>query len=240
MQIQPASKALKKLRIALFGDSGNGKTHTALLMAQALGARILVIDSEDGASHNFSDLTAFSVLKIEAPTIESYMSALDIAIKNAKDFDVVVIDSLSHAWQDALKKVNGYNNTTLGWGKVTPLWDGLIHKIKQLPQHAVVTIRAKKRQDSDQNNSWQTTWDARENADYDFDLMLKMIGVRQSDGTTVAKAIITKNRFNTDNAKIKVGGEVNAGASLIKFILDWQRNEVKGQEGANANDKTPA
>jgi AAA domain len=220
MNIVPANKANKKLRIALFGDSGHGKSHTAINMAKACGDRVLVIDSEDGASHSFSDMASFSVLRIDEPTIEKYIAALELAYRSQKDFDAVIIDSLSHAWQNALAQVSTQNNTQLGWGKVTPKWDSLIHKIKLLDTHVIVTMRQKDRKDG---NNWVPTYDSRENSDYDFDLILQMTGLTTESGATVAKAVVKKNRFNTQVQKLSVGGTVNAGASLIKFILDWQR-----------------
>jgi hypothetical protein len=202
MQIQQANKANKKLRIALYGDSGNGKTHSALDMARAFGDRVLVIDSEDGASNSFSDLFAFHVL-----------------IKNQSQFDCVIIDSLSHAWQDALKQVSTFSNTTLGWGKITPKWDSMMHRIKKLNCHVIVTMRAKTRQEGNQS---YLTYDSRDNSDYEFDLMLQMVGIKNDNGITVAKARVTKNRFNTDNPKLKINAELNAGVSLMKYIIEWQ------------------
>jgi hypothetical protein len=219
MQIQQANKANKKLRIALYGDSGNGKTHSALDMARAFGDRVLVIDSEDGASNSFSDLFAFHVLKIDDPTLDTYALAIDMAIKNQSQFDCVIIDSLSHAWQDALKQVSTFSNTTLGWGKITPKWDSMMHRIKKLNCHVIVTMRAKTRQEGNQS---YLTYDSRDNSDYEFDLMLQMVGIKNDNGITVAKARVTKNRFNTDNPKLKINAELNAGVSLMKYIIEWQ------------------
>lgn len=219
MQIQKANKTQKKLRIALFGESGHGKTHSAILMARACGERVLVLDSEDGASHSFSDLTAFDVLKLDDVTIEGYSAALDLAIRSNGKYDAVIIDSLSHAWQSALAEVERAKTKQLGWGNVTPKWDGLIHKMKRLDCHVFVTMRSKTRQEG---NSWVVTYDSRDNTDYDFDLILHMAGVRQVDGKPAATAKVTKNRFNTGIDRLNVGGTVNVGASLIKFIMDWQ------------------
>jgi len=224
MQIQAANKATKKLRIALFGDSATGKTHTALTFATQLGQRILVIDSEDGASNVFSDLANFSVLKLDDPSLKGYQDALDLAIKQQKDFDVVIIDSLSHAWQSALNEVSQTNNTQLGWGKVTPKWDKIIHSIKRLNCHVIATMRQKTRKGGD---NWIDTYDSRENSDYDFDLMLQMKGVAIEQGEKLAKARVHKNRFNTGNEKLSLGREVNAAPSLIRFIIDWQQKPVE-------------
>lgn len=227
MQIQKANKAQKKLRIALFGESGHGKTHSAILMARACGERVLVLDSEDGASHSFSDVAPFNVLKLDDVTIEGYSKALDLAIREHGNYDVVIIDSLSHAWQSALAEVEQAKSKQLGWGNVTPRWDGLIHKIKRLDCHVFVTMRSKTRQDG---NRWVVTYDSRENTDYDFDLILHMAGVKNVEDKLTATAKVTKNRFNTGIDRLNVGGTVNVGASLVKFILDWQaKTEGQGE-----------
>ena len=41
-----ATKAAAKLRLGLIGPAGSGKTYTALRIAQGLGGKIAVIDTE--------------------------------------------------------------------------------------------------------------------------------------------------------------------------------------------------
>jgi len=50
VQFQPATKAQAKLKAALFGPAGSGKTFSALRIATGIGGRIAVIDTERGSA----------------------------------------------------------------------------------------------------------------------------------------------------------------------------------------------
>jgi hypothetical protein len=86
-------------------------------------------------------------------------------------------------------------------------------------------MRQKKRNES--GTAWVETYDSRDNSDYDFDLILQMKGIAVEQGKKIAKARVHKNRFNTGNAKLNVGCEVNAAPSLIRFITEWQSKAVE-------------
>ena len=62
-------------------------------------------------------------------------------------YDVIVIDSLSHNWNQSggcLDKVNQIGgNSYAAWGKVTPQYDKLIHSILACKAHVVTTMRSK-------------------------------------------------------------------------------------------------
>ncbi len=62
MEFKKAVKAKQKLRLAIDGVSGSGKTYTALSVASGLGGRIAVIDSEHGSSELYADRFDFDVL----------------------------------------------------------------------------------------------------------------------------------------------------------------------------------
>ena len=67
-------------------------------------------------------------------------------------YDVLVIDSLSHAWMgkegaleqvDRAAKRSQSNNTYTAWRDVTPMHNALIDAMLQSPCHVIVTMRAK-------------------------------------------------------------------------------------------------
>ena len=93
-----ATKASAMLRAALFGRSGAGKTFTALRIAAGLGGAIAVIDTERGSASKYADRFGFNVLDLEHAAIPSYQGAIAAAAQAG--YAVLIIDSLSHGWQE--------------------------------------------------------------------------------------------------------------------------------------------
>lgn len=95
-----AKRGLSKLRLALSGVSGSGKTYSALLLAKGLGGRIAVVDTERGSASLYADMPGipdFDVLDLEAPfSPERYVEAIRAA--ESAGYDVLIIDSMSHEW----------------------------------------------------------------------------------------------------------------------------------------------
>lgn len=150
LQFTKATKAQAKLRLALIGPSGSGKTYSALKIAEVLGDRVAVVDTERGSASKYADLFTFDTLELDSFNPETYVEA----IKSASDagYDVLVIDSLSHAWmgkEGALEQVDkaatrslSKNNFT-AWREVTPMHNHMVDAIIQAPLHIIATMRAK-------------------------------------------------------------------------------------------------
>jgi hypothetical protein len=142
-----ATKAAAKLRAAFFGPSGAGKTFSALRVATGLGGPIAVIDTEHGSASKYSDRFAFDVLDLEDQSIEGYVSAIAMAAEGG--YRVLVIDSLSHGWQDLtaevekLAKAKYHGNTWSAWSEGTPLQRRLVNAILGFPGHIIATMRSK-------------------------------------------------------------------------------------------------
>jgi len=146
MEIKKAIKSQQKLRLGISGASGSGKTYSALLLASSLGSKVCVIDTEQGSASLYADKFDFDVLELTAPySSERYVEALKRV--EMAGYDVIVIDSLSHNWNQAggcLDKVNQIGgNSYAAWGKVTPQYDKLIHSILACKAHVVTTMRSK-------------------------------------------------------------------------------------------------
>ncbi len=61
-----AERRKAKLRLALTGPAGSGKTYGALLIAQGLGGRIAMIDTENGSGDLYSAVCDYDILNINA------------------------------------------------------------------------------------------------------------------------------------------------------------------------------
>ena len=156
MEIRKAERKAVKIKLAITGPSGAGKTMGSLLVAKGLSGegKVLVIDSEDGSSNLYADHplvgTEFDVLEIEAPyTITKYLKALE-AGQNA-GYEVIVIDSISHAWagegglldKKSALDAGGRGNSYTNWSSITKEQEQFKAKIIHSNCHVIVTMRSK-------------------------------------------------------------------------------------------------
>ena len=146
-----ATKKQAKLRLALFGVSGSGKTYTALRIATGLGGKIAVIDTERHSACKYSDRFDFDVCELEKPTINNMI----MTIKEAENYNVLIIDSLTHAWLELLQEVERIAKTKFGgnswsaWSEGTPKQMSLINALLNFNGHIIVTMRTE--------TNWTTT-----------------------------------------------------------------------------------
>jgi hypothetical protein len=147
---QKATKSQRKARIAMCGVSGSGKTYSALAVADGLGDRVAVIDTENGSASLYSDRFSFDVLELATFEPENFVEA----IRAAEDagYDVIVVDSLSHAWigkggaleQVEQKRVASQSKNSFdAWRHVTPKHNALVEALVRCRSHLIVTMRSK-------------------------------------------------------------------------------------------------
>lgn len=148
-----ATRQQSKLRMTIDGPAGSGKTYTALRFAHALqnGGRIAYIDTERGSASKYvgdsPDGTPwdFDVLELTTFSPERYTLAIEAAGKAG--YSVLVIDSLSHAWEGVggaleIKDRQGGNQWT-AWRSVTPIHNRMVDAILQSPCHVITTMRSR-------------------------------------------------------------------------------------------------
>jgi nucleoside-triphosphatase THEP1 len=146
-----ATKAQAKLRLGLIGPAGSGKTMTALRVAHGLGGRIAVIDTERGSASLYAGERGlgFDVLELETYEARHFIEA--IADAEAAGYEVLIIDSLSHAWAgkggilefvDKAAKRSGGGSFS-GWRDATPLHNQLVDAILGAKMHIICTLRSK-------------------------------------------------------------------------------------------------
>ncbi|MFA4974566.1 MAG: ATP-binding protein [bacterium] len=148
-----ATKEQSKLRMALDGPSGSGKTYTGLLFATALAGsegKVAVIDTERGSASKYADIFEFDVLELTDFHPNNYIEGIKAAEKAG--YAVIVIDSLSHAWEgqggvldlheQATTREPGRNSYT-AWRTITPIHNGLVDTMLQSKCHVIATMRSK-------------------------------------------------------------------------------------------------
>ena len=150
MGFRKAQRTKAKLRLAITGPAGSGKTYSALLLAFGIGGKIALIDTENGSGDLYANLGDYDICNLNAPyTVEKYLNAIHEA--ENEGYDVIIIDSLSHAWngegglldrQSRLAETSRANSYT-AWRQITPLYNKLINAMLTSPVHIIATMRSK-------------------------------------------------------------------------------------------------
>lgn len=148
-----AQRKKAKLRLAISGPSGSGKTYSALLIAKGIVplSKVAVIDTESGSADLYANLGNYSTLTMSPPyEPHKYIEAIKAAEKEG--FELVIIDSLSHAWngegglldQQGKATTSKYKgNSWAAWREVTPLYNQLVETILHSNIHVIATMRSK-------------------------------------------------------------------------------------------------
>lgn len=148
-QFHKAERKKGKLRLAIAGPAGSGKTYSALLIALGLGGRIAMIDTERGSGELYDHLGEYDACTIQPPFeprkyVETIRAAEDLG------YETIIIDSLSHAWvgQGGLLDVHGHiadktGNSWSAWRQVTPKHNELVDAMLQSKCHIIATMRSK-------------------------------------------------------------------------------------------------
>jgi len=149
--IRKAERKRTKLRLALAGPTGSGKSMSALLLAFGLGERVGMIDTERGSGDLYAHLGDYDIISLEPPfTVPKYREALK-AFENA-GYDVIIVDSLSHAWsgegglldkQGQLEKSGQYKSSFATWREITPEHNKLVEEMLGSKSHIIATMRTK-------------------------------------------------------------------------------------------------
>ena len=209
MKFRRAEKRQAKLRLAITGPAGAGKTYGALLVAKGLGGKIAMIDTENNSGDFYANLCEYDVGTITAPyDVRKYLIAIQEAEKAG--YDVLIIDSLSHAWsgEGGLLDVQGKiadssksGNSFTAWRQVTPWHNKLINTILTSKCHVIATMRSKMDYIQVQNDKGKTEIKKvglapiqREGIEYEFGTVF--------DLNTSHLATVSKDRTSLFDGKI--------------------------------------
>ncbi len=222
---QKAVRQKSKLRLALMGVSGSGKTYSALRLAKGLGGKIAFIDTESGSAQLYSNIADFDVLELGPPyTPTSYVNAIRAA--EEADYEVLIIDSLSHAWAgeggvlDRVEKITEASrskNSFQAWNKGTKEQNMLVDKILSSNLHVICCIRSKTAYEIVEDNGKKRPVKfglapvQRDNLEYEFSLVMDIS--RDNHLATVSK-----NRTDLFNDEVPFMITEDTGKQLNKWL----------------------
>ena len=146
LNLRVSSKKQAKIKLALQGCAGSGKTYSALLLAYGLTndwTKIAIIDSENGSADLYAHLGNYNVLPLQDSfTPETYIEAIKIC--EGASMEVIIIDSISQCWDCLLEyHANLQGNSFTNWQKITPRINAFMQKILQSNSHVICTMRCK-------------------------------------------------------------------------------------------------
>ena len=147
MEIRKSERTKAKIKLALQGSAGSGKTYSSLLLAKGLTngdfTKVAIIDTENMSADLYAHLGNYNVVSVESPySPERYIEAIELCEKAG--MEVIILDSISHCW-DYLLEVhsNMPGNSFANWGKITPRQNQFINKILGSDCHVISTMRVK-------------------------------------------------------------------------------------------------
>lgn len=184
-----AERKQSKLRLALTGASGSGKTIGALQIASGLGGRVAVLDTENGSASLYADQFNFDVINLRAPyTPERFIQVIKAA--EAGGYNTLVIDSATHEWSgvggclelvDELAKARHKGNSWSAWNEVTPRHRAFIDAMLQSSINIIVTMRSKTETAQQEVNGKKQVVklglksEQRDGIEYEFTLVLDLV-----------------------------------------------------------------
>lgn len=141
-----ATRKQIKLKLAVTGAAGSGKTYSALRLAHGLGSKVAVIDTENGSASLYSDKFQFDTLDMAPPfTHEKFIAAIKDA--EAGGYEVLVIDSASHFWEGILDYKNKLDarggNSYTNWNDAGTKFKHILDAVLQSKLHVICCMRSK-------------------------------------------------------------------------------------------------
>ena len=236
LHIRPSTRNRAKIKLALQGCAGSGKTYSALLLAYGMTSdwsKIAVIDSENGSADLYAHLGTYNVVSLGGDySPENYIEAITLC-ENA-GMEVIIVDSISQCWDYLLDFHAGLQgNSFANWAKVTPRQNAFIQRILNSSCHVICTMRSKQEYVLNERNGKMIPEKVglkavqRDNVDYEFTIVF--------DVNMKHYALASKDRTELFAGKPEFPLTEQVGMQ----ILGWC-NQCRTQSSANYGTSYPA
>jgi len=222
MELRKSARKQAKIKLALQGSAGSGKTYSSLLISKGLTdgnfTKTAIIDTENKSADLYAHLGDYNVISMNPPySPERYIEAIEVCEKAG--MEVIIIDSISHCWDyllDVHSKMPG--NSFTNWSKVTPRQNSFINKILRSNAHIISTMRVKQDYVLNQKNGKMVPEKVglkaiqRNDLDYEFTIVFDI------DSAHNAKASKDRTELFIDKPEFIIN------ASTGKKIRKWCEN----------------
>lgn len=213
---KPVERKQAKLRMALCGVSGSGKTLGALYIAYGITGdwgKIALIDTEHERARFYADRSdlqtgAFLYAPLDPPySPDKYKEYVKTAADMVGPEGVVIVDSFSHAWnnvggvleiKDQIAEKAGKNSYT-AWNEAGKEQNKLVNTILAVDCHTIVTMRSKMEYALVENDRGKMEPQKlglapiqRDDTEYEFDIVLN---IARNHIATASKDITFLDRF---------------------------------------------
>jgi hypothetical protein len=188
-----------------------------------MGGPIALADSERRTARKYSDRFDFSVEELDDKTIDSYCRIIRQAGEGK--FNVLIIDSLSHAWHELLAEVDKLaaakfrGNTWSAWSEGTPKQRMLVDTLLDCPCHVIATMRSKTEWTQETGNNGKVkpvkvglSPEQGKGIEYEFDMLMEL--------NTEHYATVTKDRTGRYQDKIIEKPGEDFGRELVAWLSE--------------------
>lgn len=264
---QPVSREKTKLRMALEGVSGGGKTLSALYIAYGITGdwgKVALIDTEHERGREYSNRTdlpcptgKFLYAAMEPPySAERYKQYVTAGAAAVGPDGVVIIDSLSHAWagqggileyKDKVAATSRSGNSYTAWNEAGRAQNDLVDTILSIPCHTIATLRVKQDYAMQQNERGKLepvklglAPIQRDNLEYEFDIVLS---ISRSHVATTSKDVTFLDGFDeviTPQLGKDLAAWLNEGQEPVRLICADCGQRIKDSVQQSTGELIPA
>lgn len=229
-----ATREGMRLRMAISGLYGSGKTYTSLLIADLIkgDGRVAVLDTDTKAARLFSDVFDFDDAPLTEFAVENYIRFIEGA--QQEGYSVLVLDSISDAWEGAggvldfvqeEARKRDDKNSFAAWNKGGKVQEELVSAILSADINTISTMRMKIARVQERDNRGRTQIRTlgekptqREGIEYRFDVYATM--------DREHRFRVEKSRCPDMEGKEEIKPQAPFFAPLVKWVTGESLPEV--------------
>lgn len=244
------------IKAAIEGFAGSGKTYTAGLFAKGLHKRlgskkpVIIFDTETAAKflRPMFDEAGVPLLVRDSRSLSDLMETMRRAREGASD--VLIIDSISHVWENFLesykKKLNRTGLQFQDWGILKPTWKSQFSDpFVRDPLHIIMCGRAGYEYENEINEEtgrreiYKSGIKMRVEGEtaYEPDLLIQMNRMQEMDGGNIKRVVrvanIVKDRSTLLDGKSFENPTYDDFAPLVEYAL---ADPKKAKTAPHGND----